>query len=162
MSASLTPHWGQLEQCAEALFRHATDGYVSVRSFFDDNKRGVFEINAFPWKQGGVERLVSLASEQARKAAKEQRPVNCCMLFATLSDAEHARNEDLKQGLTLSVEIDRHPQAGLERLEQLLGTATARVASGGIFENDDGSKEDKLHGIGGWRIRRTTRRRLPS
>jgi hypothetical protein len=150
MTAPLRPDSQQLAQFVDALFRHATDGFVSARAFFDDDQRGVFKINSFPWKQGGGERLISIADEQARAAAKEQRPVVCCLLFGTLSNAEHARNKDLKEGLTLSVEIDQDPKAGLARLEELLGTATATVASGGIFKNGDGSEEDKLHGH--WRL----------
>jgi hypothetical protein len=57
-----------------------------------------------------------------------------------------ARELDLLRGLALSVECDKRAQAAREKLERLLGPATAVIASGGEWvDQETGEVLPKLH-----------------
>jgi hypothetical protein len=58
-----------------------------------------------------------------------------------------AAEDNLLQGLTISVECDENAVESRRKLEELLGPATLWVASGGTWVNPDtGESEPKLHG----------------
>ena len=57
-----------------------------------------------------------------------------------------AAEDDLYKGLVLSVECDKHPDDARAKLEEIIGTATAIVRSGGQWVDPaDGLPQDKLH-----------------
>jgi hypothetical protein len=132
------------------LFKHATGRHwVSLRAFFEDGAgRPPFKIE--PIKLNGsldaFEALVDQAYLIAKLAASAQDKIVFCPPIATFTNAKHAREKDLAEGLTLSVECDAHAQTARIKLEALLGPATVVVASGGRWNNPEtGKAELKLH-----------------
>ena len=140
----LQPDYKHLNKFVGAMFKHADPGgFVSLRAFYDDKSKP-FHITAVPVGDG-LDLVADYAAGIAYKAANAKRPVVFCPPIATFSNSEHAREQDLLQGLALSVECDQHPSAAREKLEQLLGPATVVVRSGGKWTNGSGVAEDKLH-----------------
>src|SRR5262249_4528693 len=144
----------QLEIFVEALFRHVKSrqqGFVSVRSFYDDGGNRTFRITPTSLA-GGLKFLVDVAEDDARRAANEPQCVVFCPPIAVFGNKDHAREQDLIEGLTLSVECDKNCQQARAGLEAILGPATIVVRSGGIWTNPTtGEVEDKLHLH--WRLR---------
>lgn len=147
----------QIRRFVEALFVHADDGgFVSVRSFFDDENR-VFSIVTHQLT-GDLAGLTKAAAREATKAAQQGRPVVFAPPIATFNNPDHAREEDLANGLALSVECDGRPNLSRQKLESILGPATIIVASGGEWTDPEtGVVEDKLHLH--WRLTEPTRER---
>jgi AAA domain len=143
-SAMLEPDRDQIEIFVDCIFRRATEGFVSVRGFFEGHKNEVFRISAAKLL---VDRkfVLEVAEDDARRAAQNPRPVAFCPPLATFCNKDHAREEDIAEGVTISVECDEHPQRARITLEEILGPATCIVRSGGIWTNGDGEIEDKLH-----------------
>jgi hypothetical protein len=142
-AALLEPDRDQLEIFVEALFRRAGDkGFVAVRSFFEDADKP-FRLSAASLS-GGLRFLIEVAEDDARRAAQNPKPVVFCPPIAVFDNKDHAREQDLLEGLALSVELDEHPRAACLTLENLLGLATIVVKSGGRWLNG-GKPEDKLH-----------------
>jgi AAA domain len=140
----LEPDRDQLEIFVNALFRYATpQAYVSVRAFFEDGAKP-FRISPTSLV-GGLNFLIDVAEDDARRAANAPERVVFCPPIATFATKERARERDLVEGLALSVECDHHPQRARETLEQLIGPATLVVRSGGIWTDANGAAHDKLH-----------------
>jgi hypothetical protein len=143
---ALEPRRDQIETFVAAMFRHAgQDGYVSVRSFLSNNE--VFRISTAQLS-GGLQHLIDIAEDDARRAANNPAPAVFCPPIAVFNGAENwrARQADLFKGLVLSVECDEHPDAARNKLEEILGPATAVVRSGGQWiDPEDGLPQDKLH-----------------
>src|SRR5690606_29399726 len=94
----------------------------------------------------GLDPLVKEAASLAAACATAPAPVVFAPIPATFRTPDSATENDLANGLALSVECDEWPQAARERLEGLLGPATLVVASGGAWPNPEtGEIEDKLH-----------------
>ena len=141
----LEPDRDQLEMFCDALMRHASaDGYVSVRAFYEDDGGRSFRISPTSLK-GGLTFLCDVLEDDARRAAQFPKPVVFCPPLCTFANQDQAREQDILQGLALSVECDQHPQKARQLLECLLGPPTAVVKSGGRWSNGDGEAEDKLH-----------------
>jgi hypothetical protein len=117
---------------------------VSVRSFLSNNE--VFRISTAKLA-GGLEHLIDIAEDDARRAANNPAPAVFCPPIAVFNGAEkwRARQADLFKGLVLSVECDERPDEARNKLEEILGPATAVVRSGGQWIDEDGSPQDKLH-----------------
>jgi hypothetical protein len=123
------------------LFKHASTGsWVSLRAFPDDDDTKPFRIAPIKLN-GDLDALIDAACADARRAANAKRKVVFCPPVATFTNDKRAREEDLHDGLVLSVELDRSPQASLTTLEGLLGPATVVVESGGVTNEG----EPKLH-----------------
>ena len=141
---------------ADALFRYADPGtYASLRAFRDDVTE-VFRIS--PHEIGdSLDSLTAAAGRLATLAANHAAfPVVFAPPVATFTNASGAKEEDLANGLALSVECDATPIAARERLEALIGPATVIVASGGEWTNPTtGEIEPKLHLH--WRLTEPTR-----
>jgi Protein of unknown function (DUF3987)/Primase C terminal 2 (PriCT-2) len=145
----LEPCRDQLEVFADAIFRRAgTEGFISVRSFHDTVSK-TFRISAVP-RSADFRFLIDAVVDDARRAAQFPKPIVFAPPPAIFKNNEHARDEDVIEGLTISVECDAHPQEARVKLETILGPATLWVRSGGIWINEDGQPEDKLHGH--WRL----------
>jgi hypothetical protein len=150
----LEPDRDQLEMFADALLRHASsdDGYVSVRAFYEDDSGKPFRISPTSLK-GGLKFLFEVLEDDARRAAQFPKSVVFCPPLCTFANKEQAREQDIFEGLALSVECDQHPQQARQVLEALLGPATVVVKSGGRWSNGNGEAEDKLHLH--WRLARS-------
>ena len=104
----------------------------------------------------GLERLVAAATARATGCAQHPRPVVFCPPVATFAEGAQAREQDLFNGLALSVECDVAPDQARARLEGLLGPATLVVRSGGCWiDEQTGEVQDKLHLH--WRLTEPTR-----
>jgi hypothetical protein len=153
--AKLAADAAQIARFVYALFRYADpDSVVALRSFFDDassvHQTGVCRIG------DGLEGLVAAATAQATGCAQHPRPVVFCPPVATFAEGPQAREQDLLNGLALSVECDTAPNEARLRLEGLLGPATLVVRSGGCWIDDQtGAVQDKLHLH--WRLTEPTR-----
>ncbi len=129
----------------DALLRHVgNDGYFSVRAFVEDDSCKSFRISPTPLK-GGLKFLLDVIEDDARRAAQFPKPVVFCPPLCTFAKKDQAREQDILEGVALSVECDAHPQQARQILEGLLGPATVVVKSGGRWSNGNGIAEDKLH-----------------
>src|SRR6516165_3872134 len=107
----LEPDRNQIEQFVDAMFRHrGKKGYVSFRSFFDDEiSSKPFRIEAVPVK-AGFKYLIDVAEDHARRAANDPKRIVFCPPIAVFNNKGHAAEMDLLAGLALSVECDQHPK----------------------------------------------------
>ena len=140
----LEPDRDQLEIFVDALFRRAGDkGFVAVRSFYEGADKP-FRLSTANLS-GGLRFLIDVAEDDARRAAQNPKPVVFCPPLAVFGNKDHAREQDLLEGLALSVECDQHPGEARVTLEDLLGPATVVVKSGGTWLNGGNTPENKLH-----------------
>src|SRR3954449_4898930 len=117
-----------------ALFRYADEGgFVSLRAFCDD-RDGTWQPNRWSVQKlngAGLDPITDAAAVFAQESANAPEPVVFAPPICTLKDATSAKEEDVVNGLTLSVECDAYPTEARWQLEGLIGTATAVVESGG-------------------------------
>ena len=152
---TLEPNGSQLEIFLDAVLRYLGDeGYLSLRAFFHSNKP--LHSNLWTARLGpktGSRHVIDIAVDLARRAANTPEPAVFCPPLAVFNnpDGFKAREEDLFKGLAISVECDQHPEEARQKLQDILGQATAIVRSGGQWVNGDGEPEDKLHLH--WRLR---------
>ena len=153
--AMLAADTAQIARFVHALFRYADpDSVVALRSFYDDAS-SVHEIGVCRIADG-LEALVAAAVAQATRCSQHPRPVVFCPPVATFAEGPQAREQDLINGLALSVECDMAPNDARTRLEGLLGPATLVVRSGGCWTDEQtGEVQDKLHLH--WRLTEPTR-----
>jgi P4 family phage/plasmid primase-like protien len=146
---------GQMCRFVDLLFCHPEiGGFVSLRSFFDASD-GVFRIEAVPLTEDRLA-LKERAVIAARAAALADQAVVFCPPVATLNNVKTAREQDLANGVALSVECDAKPAEIRRKLEAILGPATVVAASGGVWRDEaTGTVEDKLHLH--WRLAQPTR-----
>src|SRR6516225_7195118 len=134
----LEPNRDQIEIFVQALFRYVgKDGFISMRAFYenDDSDKPV---RITPTSlAGGLGFVIDVAEDDARRAANQPRATVFCPPVAVFNNKDHAREVDLLIGPALVVECDEDPQQARVKLEQLLGTATLVVRSGGQWTNDD-------------------------
>jgi hypothetical protein len=152
VNVMLEPDRDQLEIFVEALLRYAGhDGFVSVRSFYEDNNQK-FRISPVSMK-GGLRFLIEVAEDDARRAAQAPGKVVFCPPLAVFSNKDRAREIDIALGLVLSAECDTRANDAREKLETLIGPATVVVKSGGTWiDPQTGETQDKLHLH--WRLQR--------
>ena len=140
-TAPLEPSRDQIEIFVDAIFRHAQNGVVSLRAFYE----GKNEIFRKSWAPAvNFKYLCDVAQDDARRAAQHPKAVVFCPPLATFSNKHNAREEDLVEGLVLSVECDEDPDAARAVLEPILGPVTLVVRSGGIWKAN-GVAHDRLH-----------------
>jgi hypothetical protein len=141
------PDRDQLEIFVDALLRHrGTEGFISLRSFYDDkpDEREAARITPISLS-GNFKYLIDCAEDDARRAAQHPRPVVFAPPLCVFNNIEHARKADMLAGLVLSVELDQNPHEACRALEERLGAATCLVRSGGQWIDADGEAHDKLH-----------------
>ncbi len=150
----LEPDRDQLEIFIDAIFRHASAGFVSLRAFYEGEDK-VFRLEAVPRSATNFySYLCDVAEDIARRAAQDPKSVVFCPPLATFKAGTGAGENDLVEGFTLSVECDENPEAARATLELLLGPATVAVRSGGIWQSN-GASYDKQHLH--WRLRAPAR-----
>jgi putative DNA primase/helicase len=146
MSANLSADREQIGRFIDRVFKHADkEARISLRVFTHKDQKTVDLKDA----KLGDPRLLELACTMATAAANDMRGVVFSPPVATFNGARDpqrgylkADDNNLKQGVVLSVELDKTPTAGRQKLEEMLGNASLWVASGGTTEEG----EDKLHG----------------
>ena len=136
-----------IETFARLMFRYASDGgYVSNRVFLDSETGPPVQIKAVKINGAGLAPVIACANEVAAYAAMHPKAAVFCPPVATFMNGNGAKEEDLLEGLALSVECDKNAVEARAKLERLLGPATAVVASGGEWTNPEtGEIEPKLH-----------------
>jgi hypothetical protein len=143
-----------VEAFVAALFCHAgRDTFISLRAF-DDTK------NAPPLFTEGVKvadpRLIERVCAKIAEAANGANAHVFCPPICTFKTAKSAKVTNLAEGLALSVECDKKPEAARTILTRLLGEPTSVVASGGLWLNPETKQpEPKLHIH--WRLQTPTR-----
>jgi DNA polymerase I-like protein with 3'-5' exonuclease and polymerase domains len=141
------PDRNQVKTFVQALFKHAAAGnWVSQRAFFE-GRADLPPFKIVPHKlNGNLDILIDQAYQIAELAAHDSEKVVFCPPIATFTNSKHAREQDLAEGLTLSVECDARAQAARGGLEALLGPATVEVESGGEWTDPEtGKTGPKLH-----------------
>lgn len=153
---SLPPDRDMLAKFSAAMFKHAgTEGFVSLRAFYEDDSTKPFRITPTSMK-GGLPFLIEAVEDDANRAANHPRKVVFCPPIAIFSNRERAREIDILAGLALSVECDQRALEARATLEDILGPATLVVRSGGTWTDpESGEVCDKLHLH--WRLRRPAR-----
>ena len=149
----LEPDTSLLRTFIEVMFRHASpDGYIAFRGI---GAKGLYMPEWGAIKHG-VGYLTGIAEDLARRCANETYKCAFCPPVCTFANYHHAREEDLLEGLAISIELDEHPQAGRAKLEQVLGPPTAVVISGGVWTDPvTGQVAAKLHVH--WRLKTPAR-----
>jgi hypothetical protein len=157
----MAPDRAAIADFAGSLFPYADEGgVVSVRAFFDDEeakRKGArpFSVESFRLNGSGLDPLIDVVFRTAQKAAQAERPVVVAPPIVTL-EGRGAGEKNLREGLVLSVELDRNPEHGLAVLRGCLGPPTVVVASGGAWTDPaTGEVVDKLHCH--WRLNEPTR-----
>src|SRR5262245_15997830 len=134
----------QIKRFIDVVFRHADpDGAISIRAFLQKDQKSVFLRDA----KVSDPNLVDIVCAAAVEAANHRLSAVFSPPIATFKGERlrgylKATTANLRQGVTLSVELDDTPAASLRKLEAVIGPATLVVASGGQTE----SGEVKLHG----------------
>jgi hypothetical protein len=133
----ILPDKDELSRFIRKVFANASpDGEVALRAFYEgDNAREI----AFRKKVrvGDLEDVISESIAMATRAAKAETPCVFCPPVCTFAPGtKGAREIDLHEGLCLSVEIDRNPAAGLEKLTSVLGKPDIVVESGGRWYDE--------------------------
>jgi Protein of unknown function (DUF3987)/Primase C terminal 2 (PriCT-2) len=148
LPSAYQPDREQLVLFIRTLFRHATPGtWVSLRAFPDKGNKDDKPFRITPHQlNGDFNALISKAWGDALVAANATDKIVFCPPIATFDKRWYAREEDLAEGLAISVECDKHAEEGRTTLEQLLGPATIVVESGGEWSNPEtGVIERRLH-----------------
>jgi hypothetical protein len=140
----LEPDRDQIEVFINAIFRHARAGFVSLRAFIEGSN-DVFRQTPIRIVSNNFKSLCDAVEDDIRRAAQFPRPVVFCSPLATFGNDKSATERDVIEGLTVSVEVDEHPQAARAKLEAILGPATTVIRSGGVWSDGNGGAEDKLH-----------------
>jgi hypothetical protein len=107
---ALEPDRNQIDIFVDAIFRHAKKGFISLRAFYEGEDKS-FRISLVPVIAGNFKFLCDVVEDDARRAAQYPKAVVFCPPLATFSNKDKAREEDIAEGLTLSVECDENPDA---------------------------------------------------
>ena len=140
----LEPNRDQIEIFVDAIFRHAQAGFVSLRAFVEGTDH-TFRLTPIRIVANNLKFLCDAAEDDARRAAQNPKRVVFCPPLATFGDKKSATEQDITEGFTITVECDECPQAARAKLETILGPATTVIRSGGVWNDGNGSAQDKLH-----------------
>jgi hypothetical protein len=142
----LEPDIDAIEIFTDALFRHAGEGFVSLRAFLEQDAAKPYMISAVSVAGNNLSLLNERAAQGARQAANHSMGVVFCPPIAIFNDRKKAAEANLVEGLALSVECDQHPQRALRRLWEVIGPPTLVVESGGLWTDPaTGETHKKLH-----------------
>jgi hypothetical protein len=140
----LEPDRDQIEIFVNAIFRHAKGGFVSLRAFAEGSN-DVFRKTPIRIIRNNLKFLCDAAEDDARRAAQYPKPIVFCPPLATFGNDKTATEQDITEGLTVTVECDECPDTAREKLETILGPATTVIRSGGVWNDGNGVTQDKLH-----------------
>jgi predicted P-loop ATPase len=147
MSGHLQADREQLGRFVHALFRHAEEGgFVSLRSFEHERGKAPVDVRAVQINGEGLGAVVARATGAANRAARHPRPAVFAPPVCTFKSGSRAAEEDIRNGVALSVECDASPEAARARLHGILRRITVVVASGGEWTDPEtGEVQAKLH-----------------
>ena len=159
MSAPREADRAAIAAFVDALFRHAdAGGFISLRAFYDDG-RGTWRRPRWLVKKlngVGFGPVIDAAVAFAQECANAPDPVVFAPPICTFNNAETATEDDVANGVVLSVDCDAYPTEARWQMEGLLGSATAVVESGGEWIHPEtGEVSPKLHLH--WRLQEPTR-----
>lgn len=147
----------EIAHFVNALFRYADAASVVGLRSFEHEPGAPPLLQGWPVIGADLSDLVDQACQAATNAANAPRPMVFAPPVATFSKVGRANEENLANGVALSVEIDKGDTSSQQlRLEHLLGPATVVVASGGTWTDPvTGECFNKLHLH--WRLSEPTR-----
>ena len=137
----------QIHRFVQALFCHATGGYVQLRAFRDDAD-GTWRSNDWPAvaMEAGIDNLIDAAAKFAGQCASAREAVVFVPPVATFNDPQKAAEKNVDSGVSLSVDLDQKPTQARERLIAALGQPTVAVATGGEWVDPaTGEVQPKVH-----------------
>src|SRR3954453_1703769 len=127
MSASLEADREAIAAFGGALFRYADAGsFVSLRAFRDD-RDGTWQPGRWPVRKlngAGLGPVIDAAVVFANDCANAPVPVVFAPPVCTLKNEKGAAEDDVANGVVLSVECDARPAEARRQLEGILGLAT--------------------------------------
>ena len=146
MSTPLNADRTQIEAFVGAVFPYASEGgVISLRTFPDQRSGPPVKIALVALSGSDLSGLSDRAVVEAQRAARYIEPAVFCPPLAAFA-GERAREQDLIEAYTLSVECDVAPKAAQGRLTALLGKPTVTVKSGGEWTDPEtGEIQAKLH-----------------
>lgn len=147
----------QIEQFVSSLFRYADeDSFISFRAF-DQFERGTAPVLIKSARVGSnIGDIVTEAATLAERVANLSKPSVFAPPVATFNNPSTARDEDVSNGVALSVEVDQGDTVAARRaLEAILGPVTIAVHSGGEWIDEYGEVFPKVHLH--WRLSEPTR-----
>jgi Protein of unknown function (DUF3631)/Primase C terminal 2 (PriCT-2) len=149
------PDRDAVEAFVDCLFRYASeDAFINLRAFHD-LRDGAPPLFVEPVKFGAAD-FIERVCKRIHEAAAHPEPHVFCPPLCAFTEPNGAANENLAEGVALSVECDSNPHAARKKLAGILGEPTAVVASGGNWKNPQtGRLEAKLHLH--WRLAEPTR-----
>src|SRR5262249_10549919 len=100
---SLEPDRDQIEIFVNAIFRHAQTGFVSLRAFVEGSNN-IFRRTPIKIVRNNLKFLCDAAEDDARRAAQDPKLVVFCPPLATFNNNKTATEDDIAEGLTISVE----------------------------------------------------------
>ncbi len=105
----LEPDRDQLEIFINAIFRHASTGFVSLRAFYEGEDK-VFRLQAVPRTATNFfNYLCDVAQDIARRAAQDPKSVVFCPPLATFRNGTGAGENDLLEGFHAFGRVRREP-----------------------------------------------------
>jgi AAA domain-containing protein len=157
-AGQLEPDEEQIAMYVGALYCRADPGsYVHLKVLRDDEDG--------PWApkswssvpiNGSLDPVTDEAFVLALKAVRAREKVVFAPPVATFKGPKGSREKDVANGLTITVDLDANPLAGLHTLEAVLGPATLIVKSGGKWVDPETNEVfPKLHVH--WRLSEPTR-----
>jgi putative DNA primase/helicase len=148
-SPILDPDRDQIEKFVSAVFKHADrEGRIALRGFSNQNNIPVILEDMRLGDHDFLDRVTALAADAANDPAGAVFSPPIAIFNESRSENGwlKANTENLKEGLTLSVECDKNPSEARQKLEALLGPATLVIASGGEWvDSETSAVEPKLH-----------------
>lgn len=156
--APLQPSPAELTQFVEALFPYADpDSYISLRVFDQkDSSKPAYLIEGVRVGEG-VSHIVSRAVRASMRAANSASPGVFAPPVATFKGDRSAADENIANGVAISVELDEgNPAEARRRLEHILGPVTIAMHSGSEWlDPETGEVYSKAHFH--WRLSEPTR-----
>jgi hypothetical protein len=141
----------QIAAFVQTLFRRAHAGIVNLRTYKEGKAGAAKGITPIQIATGDsvarFDGLIAAATQAASQAARSMIPLVFSPPVCVFAETAgwHAREEDLAEGVVLTVECDARPSEARSKLEAVLGPATMIVASGGTWINGGSAPEDKFH-----------------
>jgi hypothetical protein len=144
----------ELARFVDIVFRHANkSGFIPLRAFTDKRDAPPIFTESITLDDP---QFFDVVTERARQAANWSEPAVFAPPVVTFRTGNNAKTENIREGVTLPVECDEHPNDAINYLREILGNPTLIIASGGEWDNPDtGEAEAKAHAH--WRLKVTTK-----
>jgi predicted P-loop ATPase len=143
---TLTCDRSELERFVRTVFAHAApQSEIDLRAFYDAKAtRAAFRRKRIAWDPVKV---IDAAATLIDDASLTPEGVVFCPPVCTFKPGTtQARENDVFQGVAISIELDREPSAALKKAVSVIGPPTLVVASGGVWHDEVFDEDqDKLH-----------------